>query len=273
VDPSPWQQLRDVFLVEHRNEIDGLALKCEREAKDRDEVRCPAAAFQLADARLRETAPLCELYLREPLPLTQVAQMFAEYLTNGPLHRHSRPFALTNARHEYTILLVAQERIFMLDSNLTERIRTIFLHEAPSVSIPDATVLLGWSRSEMRRAIASGDIETTTTCSGKAVQIEEVVVKAMVLWPLETIEEALGKDAALVLPPALRRRKLVAYLPGYQLQMLTYLAAEQQTTIGHILAHELDDLATDHLEELSARIDGFAEAFDWPRAETAEQPS
>jgi hypothetical protein len=55
--------------------------------------------------------------------------------------------------------------------------------------------------------------------------------------------------------------------------MLTYLAAEQPATIGHILAHELDDLATDHLEELSARISGFVEAFEWPPVETAERPS
>lgn len=161
----------------------------------------------------------------------------------------------------------------MPDSVLTERIRNIFLHERPHVSIPDAAAMLGWSRCELMRAIAAHEIEVTTTCSGRAVPIEEVVVKALELWPLEEIEDALGKDAALVLPPSLRTRKVVAYLPAYQVQMLVHLAAKQQTTIAHIIGHELDDLATEHLEELSARIPGFAEAFEWPYAEPAEQPS
>jgi hypothetical protein len=161
----------------------------------------------------------------------------------------------------------------VLDSDLIERIRTIFLHEQPSVSIADATVLLGWSRSEMNRAIAAGEIETTTNCSGKAVRIEEVVVKAMELWPLETIEAALGKDAALVLPPALRTRKVVAYLPRYQVQMLEHFASKQQTTIGHLIANQLEDLAAEHVDELSARIAGFAEAIEWPEVEASAQPS
>ena len=161
----------------------------------------------------------------------------------------------------------------MLDSDLIERIRTIFLHEQPSVSIADATTLLGWSRVEMNRAIAAGEIETTTNCSGKAVRIEEIVVKARELWPLETIEAALGKDAALVLPPALRTRKVVAYLPGYQVQMLEHFASKQQTTIGHLIANQLEDLAAEHVDELSARIAGLAEAIEWPEVETSAQPS
>ena len=161
----------------------------------------------------------------------------------------------------------------MLDPDLIERIRTIFLHERPSVSIAEAAALLGWSRVEMNRAIAAGEIETTTNCSGKAVRIEEVVVKAMELWPLETIESALGKDAALVLPPALRTRKVVAYLPGYQVQMLEHFASKQQTTIGHLIANQLEDLAAEHVDELSARIAGFAEAIEWPEVETSAQPS
>lgn len=161
----------------------------------------------------------------------------------------------------------------MLDPDFIERIRTIFLHEEPYVSIPDATVLLGWSRAEINRAINEGEIETTTICSGEAIRIEEVVVKAMELWPLESIEAALGKDAALVLPPALRARKVVAYLPGYQVQMLEHFASTQQTSIGHLIANQLDELAAEHAEELSARIAGFADAIDWPDVESALQPS
>jgi hypothetical protein len=160
----------------------------------------------------------------------------------------------------------------VLDPDLIERIRTIFLHEQPSVSIGDATALLGWSRVEMNRAIAAGEIETTTNCSGKAVRIEEVVVKAMERWALETIEVALGKDARLVLPSALRTRKVVTYLPGYQVQMLEHFASKQQTTVGHLIANQLEELAAEHADELSARIAGFAEAIDWPDVKSSAQP-
>ena len=45
----------------------------------------------------------------------------------------------------------------MLDQDLINRIRAIFLHQRPHVSISEATVLLGWSRGEMTQAIAAGD--------------------------------------------------------------------------------------------------------------------
>jgi hypothetical protein len=51
----------------------------------------------------------------------------------------------------------------MLDQDLTHRIRTIFLHLRPHVSIAEATVLLGWSRGEMSHAIAAGEVEVTAT--------------------------------------------------------------------------------------------------------------
>ena len=40
-----------------------------------------------------------------------------------------------------------------------ERIRAIFLHEQPHVTIDEAARLLGWSRTEMNRAIRDGEIE------------------------------------------------------------------------------------------------------------------
>ena len=55
----------------------------------------------------------------------------------------------------------------MLDSALITRIRTIFLHPRPHVSIADATVLLGWSRGEMARAIGAGEIEVAPAYVGK----------------------------------------------------------------------------------------------------------
>ena len=152
----------------------------------------------------------------------------------------------------------------MHDPELVQRIRTIFLHERSSVSIFEAAGLLGWSRKEMQEAIAAGDVEAAATGSGMRIELEEIVAKARELWPAEVIEDALDREAAAVLPRGLRTRGIVASLPWYQADMLEYLAEQRQTTVGHLLSLQLDDLASEHLEELSSAIPGFAEAFEWP---------
>ena len=80
-------------------------------------------------------------------------------------------------------------------------IRTIFLHEGLYVSISEATRLLGWPDGEMAAALAARDIEVVATCSGKGIEMGEVVAKAREQWPAELIGGALGRDAAAVLPP------------------------------------------------------------------------
>jgi hypothetical protein len=153
----------------------------------------------------------------------------------------------------------------VLDPDLIERIRTIFLQEGANVSISDATVLVGWSRRRMKTAVDAGEIETIATPSGKAIVPEEVMAIAVDLWSLETVEEALGPDASRVLPEAIRTRELPARLPRYQVAMLEYFAEQQQTSVSNVLARELEDLASAHFEELSSAVHGFAEAFHWPR--------
>ena len=160
----------------------------------------------------------------------------------------------------------------MLDPDLVQRIRSIFLHQEPYVSICDAASLLGWSRQEMEAAVAAGEIDVVRTWKGDMVGVQEVVAKARERWPAEVIEEALGREAALVLPRGLRTRKVTARLPLYQVVMLEYLARQRQTTIGHLLAGELDDLAGDHFDELTAVIGEFGEAFDWPHDDGGQVP-
>ena len=153
----------------------------------------------------------------------------------------------------------------MLDPDLIERIRTIFLQEGADVSISDATGLFGWSRRQMKNAVDAGEIEAIVTRSGKAIVSEEVMAIAVDLWSVETIEEALGPDASTVLPEAIRTRELPARLPRYQVAMLEYFAEQRQTSVSNVLARELEDLASAHFEELSLAVHGFAEAFEWPR--------
>jgi hypothetical protein len=161
----------------------------------------------------------------------------------------------------------------MIDPDLIERIRTIFLQERPFVSIAKATVLLGWSRGEMKRAIAGGEIELVPTAGGRAVARRELMAKALELWPMEGIEEALGASTARVLPEALWTRAIAPRIPRYKAAMLDYLAEREQTTIGEIVSRALDDLAGEHFDALAVVIPGFAEAVAWPEVEEMQLPS
>lgn len=159
----------------------------------------------------------------------------------------------------------------MLDPDLIDRIRTIFLHDRPFVSITEATKLLGWSRAEMNRALADAEIETTTR-SGKRISRNELMAKALELWSFEAIEDALANDAATVLPASIRTENVQVRLPHYQVEMLTHLAQRDRTTISGVLARELDALASTHADELSVTIAEFRKALAWPESETTHVP-
>lgn len=71
----------------------------------------------------------------------------------------------------------------MLEPDLIERIRRIFLQPRPHVSIMTATWLLGWTSAQMTAAIASDSIVLMTTPLGKWVPREELTAKAFELCP------------------------------------------------------------------------------------------
>jgi len=154
----------------------------------------------------------------------------------------------------------------MLEPDLISRIRHIFLQPGPHVSIMQATRILGWSRREMSEAIRIGEVELWTTPLGKWVPRPEMMAKALEIWPVDVIEEALGDEADGVLPRAIRSAELRVRLPQHHIDMLEYRADQQQTTVSGVLARELDGIASAHMEELSAALPGFAEAMAWPGA-------
>jgi hypothetical protein len=152
----------------------------------------------------------------------------------------------------------------MLESTVVECIRHIFLHHRLNVSISQAASLLGWTRGEMTAAIAKGEIVLMETPLGKWVAREELMAKALELWPREVIEEALGGAAEGVLPHAVRLAELRARIPRYQLTMLEHFAGQRRTTVSDVLTHELEAVVSEHVEELSAAIPGFSAALAWP---------
>ncbi|HYK00367.1 MAG TPA: hypothetical protein VE974_01335 [Thermoanaerobaculia bacterium] len=152
----------------------------------------------------------------------------------------------------------------MLDTTTSQRIRTIFLHHESRVTIAEAAGMLGWSRAEMNRAIRNGEIEVVETCSGKRIELRELAAYALQQWPLTAIEEALGRDATLILPAALRTRKLTVRLPQYQIGTLQVLADDGRESVDAMLMRMFEELADLNQERLSRLIPGLAEAIAWP---------
>src|SRR3954449_4241183 len=110
----------------------------------------------------------------------------------------------------------------MLETDVIDRIRHIFLHPRPHVSISQATALLGWTRRQMSEAIGSGEVELWTTPVGKWFPRAEMMAKALEIWPMHVIEEALGEDADGILPQAIRSAELRVRLPRHHIDMLEY---------------------------------------------------
>ena len=98
------------------------------------------------------------------------------------------------------------------------------------------------------------------------------MAKALETWTREAIEEALGAEAEAVLPHAARLAELRARIPRYQLAMLEHFAEEQQTTVSDVLTRELEGVASEHADVLSAVVPGFAAALAWPDAGSPPLP-
>jgi hypothetical protein len=124
-----------------------------------------------------------------------------------------------------------------------------------------AASLLGIPFSELKREIESGAIVAVSTPLGRRVPREEMIAAAMRRWDQATIEQALGDEAAAVLPEATRLVELRARVPRYQRDMLRHLAGQQATSVDDVL---LEDVACAHAEELAGVLPGFAEALAWP---------
>jgi hypothetical protein len=151
-----------------------------------------------------------------------------------------------------------------MDESTRNRIRHIFLSPRPSFALMPAADLLGMTLKDFKREIADGAIVAVSTGLGQRITREEMIAAAMRLWEQSVIEEALGEDAAAVLPEAIRLVELRARVPRYQREMLRYLARQNGTTVDEVLTRELEDVACAHSEELAAAVPGFDMALAWP---------
>jgi len=153
----------------------------------------------------------------------------------------------------------------MVEPDDNNRIRAIFLHPEPRVTVAEAAHMLGWSSGRMNEAMRDGEIEVAGTCRSSCVEVAELMEMALSLWSMTEIERALGSSARKILPPGLRTGTLRTRLPRYLIDMLQHLAVAEQASLELFLSRELQDLASVRRETLARELPGFAEAFDWPR--------
>jgi hypothetical protein len=151
----------------------------------------------------------------------------------------------------------------MMDETTT-RIRRIFLSPRSSFAFMSAAELLGMTMKELKRELETGAIVAVSTRLGRRVPREEMIAAAMRTWEQSAIEEALGEDAATLLPEAIRLVELRARVPRYQRDMLRYLAQIEGTSVDAVLTRELEDVAGAHADELATAIAGFELALTWP---------
>ncbi len=151
-----------------------------------------------------------------------------------------------------------------MDEITRRNIRHIFLSPAPTFALLPGASLLGMTFEGLKREIADGAIVAVSTRLGQRVTREEMIAAAMRVWEQGLIEEALGEDAASVLPEAIRLVELRARVPRYQRDMLRYFARRRETTVDDVLARELEDVACVHAEELAGAVAGFEAALAWP---------
>ncbi len=253
-----------IFLVERGGYRADRAVERSSDSHQRNKIRQEDTAFQVTDVTLPQPSAFCQDHLSQ-LPLfAQFAYAIPDQFAGAGTRLFHAATLLTIGANRYKFKPIRGRRTNMLKPAVINRIRSIFLHHEPRVTIADAAGLLGWSRAEMNRAIRDGEIEVVSTCSGKSIELRELAAYALQQWPLTAIEEALGRDAALILPPALRTRKLTVRLPQYQIGALQVLAGDGRESVDAMLTRMFEELTDVNQQRLARLIPGLAEARTWP---------
>ena len=153
----------------------------------------------------------------------------------------------------------------MLEPEVVKAIRAIFLHHEQRVTLDEAARMLGWTRARLNEAIEAEEFSVVETCGGKRmIEIRELAHYAVYEWPFHVIEKALGREASLIIPPALRTRKITLRLPQCYIQLLEILASENQQSVTKYLELTCDELLFLEKERLTALLPYGVEAYFWP---------
>jgi hypothetical protein len=142
------------------------------------------------------------------------------------------------------------------------QIRRIFLSPRPHLTLITAADLFGMRLKDLKRDIDDGVIVATSSLLGVRIGREEMIATAMRLWEQTVIEDALGDEAVVVLPEAIRLVLLRVRVPRYQRDVLVALARRHGTSVDEIVTRELEDVACAHAEELAGTVPSLAIGLD-----------
>ena len=150
------------------------------------------------------------------------------------------------------------------------RIREPFLKRQPSYRLSEAARLLGLTCGKLERE-AQRDQEDAYRVNGRwHFTWRQVAYLAFRQWSLTEIHEALGGDAATILPPLLALRSITVRLPEYLVRAIEVSAVADDTTVDDWLHHELIDFAGTVSTVMERAIPGFRRAYLFPGRESKE---
>lgn len=152
----------------------------------------------------------------------------------------------------------------------TERkqsIQTLFLQRAESYDLGEVSRLTETPVRLLRREIAGGYRDAEKVRGRWRFTWRQAVYVAMDRWTLAEIQEALGCDAATVLPPLLALRSITVRLPEYLVRALEKVAVENKTTMEGALQGELTDFAGTLSGRMEPHIPGYRRAYFFPGQE------
>jgi hypothetical protein len=152
-------------------------------------------------------------------------------------------------------------------SDQAQRIQELFLHPAAPYRLSRAARLIGISPGVLRRQAEADQREAYRSNGAWHFTWRQVALIAMRRWTLAEIHEALGTEAAQVLPPLLSLRSMTVRLPEYLVKALETAAAEDATTVDDWLHQELVDFAGTVADRMDAIHPGFRRAYLYPGRE------
>lgn len=148
-----------------------------------------------------------------------------------------------------------------------QRIRDLFLNRHESYSLAGASRLLGVSAGALRREAEADDREAYQANGAWRFSWRQVAHIALRRWTLSQIHEALGADAATVLPPLLDLEPVAVRLPAYIVRAIEDAAAADRISIDDWLHQELIDFASGVVHHMERVIPGFRRAYLFPGRE------
>jgi hypothetical protein len=136
-----------------------------------------------------------------------------------------------------------------------------------SYDLAEVARLTGKPLCTLRREAAGGYHDAVKVRGSWRFTWRQAVYVALERWTWAEIHDALGAEAATVLPPLLALRSVTVQLPEYLVRALETIASENRTTLDNALHGELLDFAGANLGRMEAHVPGYERAYFFPGRE------